>query len=351
MSLAVTASVVGIGAGGLSIYNAVRGGHGGGGGGSGTGGPGAYIPTGLHEADDQWQGIMRQLAGLMQGGQAQTLPLFLQSLQQMEGLDTSGLTRAGQQAGQQYGNLAGLANMYAGMQGSEAGNLMGAGNALWQTAQDPNNALRDRLLGQVQQTTRAGDTARGIAMSPQSAGLEADASSNFLQNWEQNKLNRELMGLQGMTGAAGQGSNMLNQSMAMGQLSPQMMLAAGMTPFQMQQMAAGWPMQAGTMFNNAMSGLYQPWGQLMQNIIPYMNSGQGATNQAFNQGQVNMNNMTSGLYAIMNGMRGLGGNPSGGYGLTPGWDWNPPGGWTNLSPGQTVPFDSGGGGGFGLGGP
>jgi len=326
----------------------------GGGGGGGPGGPGAYIPTGIHEADMEWQDIMRNLSGLMSGGQAQTLPLFLQSLQQMEGIPTGGLTQAGQQAGAQYGNLANLAQMYSGLMGQEAGtfggaqqNLMGAGNQLWQTALDPNNALRNRLLHDVQEQTRAGDTARGIAMSPQSAGLEADAKSNFMQNWEQNQLQRQLMGAQGMGSLYGQAGQqgrdmgqMLQASMQMGQISPQMLLQAGITPFQLSQMAAGWPMQAGQMFNQAMGGIYQPWSNLMGSMIPYMNQGLGATNQAFNQGQVGLNNLTSGLGQLA----GLfGGNPSGGYGVNPGWDFNPPGGWVNLGGGGGGGADTGAG--------
>src|SRR6516164_6995395 len=278
MTLAVTASVVGIGAGVNSLTGGSISHLFGGGGGGGTGGPGAYIPTGIHEADMEWQDIMRNLSGLMSGGQAQTLPLFLQSLQQMEGIPTGGLTQAGQQAGAQYGNLANLAQMYSGLMGQEAGTFGGAQGM-------------GSLYGQ------AGQQGRDMGQ-------------------------------------------MLQASMQMGQISPQMLLQAGITPFQLSQMAAGWPMQAGQMFNQAMGGIYQPWSNLMGSMIPYMNQGLGATNQAFNQGQVGLNNLTSGLGQLA----GLfGGNPSGGYGVNPGWDFNPPGGWVNLGGGGGGGADTGAG--------
>ena len=324
--LGAIGSIIGIGGG---LKNLFGGGQQGGSKSSNT-----YVPTGLGGADQTWQNALAQIFQNLQGQQGATQPAMLSSLEQMLGLNTGGLNQAGQQAGQQYSQLSPMAQMYSQILGNQAGinqgaqaNLMNAGNQLWQTAQDPNNALRDRLQQQVVDSTRAGDSARGIAMSPQSAGLESDATSQFLQNWQQQMLQRQQMGLQGMTSAYGQAGqqgqdvgSMLTGSLGLGAQAPGFTQQGGLVPFQMAQMGAEWPMQAAGMYNQGMSGLNSGFGGILSSIIPYLNSGQGATNQAFGQGQTGLNNLTSGLSDLgdSNIWQSLGnlfgGNP--GYGFT-----------------------------------
>lgn len=79
-----------------------------------------------------------------------------------------------------------------------AGQLGKSVSDIYQSAFDPQNDLYGRTLQRVQDQTRAGDSARGLAMSPYSAGIESDATKNFNIDWQNNQLSRMGQGIQGM---------------------------------------------------------------------------------------------------------------------------------------------------------
>ena len=79
--------------------------------------------------------------------------------------------------------------------------LWQAGQNTYNTSLDPQNALRDRTQQQVVDASRAGQSARGIAMSPYGAGLENDAVRNFNIDWQNQKLQRQTQGTQAFSGA------------------------------------------------------------------------------------------------------------------------------------------------------
>jgi hypothetical protein len=92
-------------------------------------------------------------------------------------------------------------------------------NYLWQAgvdtynqARDPQQALYDRTAGQVQDQTRAAQSARGLAMSPYAAGGEADTMGNFNINWQNNLLQRQIAGLGGLSEASGGYFGQTNQN-------------------------------------------------------------------------------------------------------------------------------------------
>lgn len=306
MSLATVASVVGIGAAGYSIYNQSQA-QGGGGGGSAVGGPQFYVPTGLSQADQQWQQMMTQLFGNVSGTANTVAPDLNAAYQTLRGIPTSEIQRTGTEAGQYYQNLAsqadqihnimtghatdnlqteknlqgqgtdfmkqmlslgiplfgqgqdyqntmqGLAkplfgqgqewmkqfspmaanmtaagndyyNRMLGQQGDVIGagkafqqsqlgpasELRGAGRQLWETGLDPERKLADYLQRQVTEGSRAATSARGIGMSGNAAGLEDQAVSDFLMNWQDRQLGRQATGLQGMQGAFGQSGALEN---------------------------------------------------------------------------------------------------------------------------------------------
>lgn len=112
-------------------------------------------------------------------------------------------------------NSAQSAGVNAGQQG--AGNI-GAANQLrsstgqmLNTAFDPQNALYNRTLQQVQDQQRVGQAARGITMSPYGAGLENQALSNFNIDWQNNQLGRQTQGLQSAGQSYGQAGNVGQQ--------------------------------------------------------------------------------------------------------------------------------------------
>lgn len=101
--------------------------------------------------------------------------------------------------------------------GANAGDpstLFGAGNQVWQTAQDPQQALYDRTLQQTQDQSRAATSARGIGMGPVAAGIENDATRNFNIDWQNQQLNRQTAGANTLadTYRAGTGQQQANNA-------------------------------------------------------------------------------------------------------------------------------------------
>ena len=92
-----------------------------------------------------------------------------------------------QQAGQMATGAAGQA--YGSGQ-----NLINAQNQILQTSMDPQQALYNQLLQQTTDQTRAGETARGLAMSPVGQQLESNALNQFNIDWQNQQLNRQIAG-------------------------------------------------------------------------------------------------------------------------------------------------------------
>ncbi len=255
-----------------------------------------FVPGGLGMADRNWQQMYGQLWDQLQ----QYNP---QLAQQLQGA-FQGAQGAQPQIQGAYGGLAGmtpqLMQQLLGQAGTAQGaqqQLMGAGNQLWQTAQDPQNALRNRLMQQVQDTSRAGTSMRGIGTGAQAAGLENQATGNFMQDWENQQLGRQYQGLQGMAGAYGQAGQQgqavgrnLTGAMGMGALGPQFLEQGVQYPFDIANMFGGGLNQ----------NIYGPLGSAMLSGQNYMNTGVGATGQNFAAGQTGLGNMLYGIGQLAN---------------------------------------------------
>src|SRR5262249_53792898 len=110
---------------------------------------------------------------------------------------------------QQGAGTAGGMGMAAGLnQFGAGGSLYGAGGAVLGTGFDPQQALYNRTLQQVQDQTRAGKAAAGVATSPYGAGIEAQQTRDFNIDWQNAQLQRQLSALQGAGSAFGQASNL-----------------------------------------------------------------------------------------------------------------------------------------------
>lgn len=269
LGLGTVGSIIGIGSGVNNLF-----------GGSGAGNTnsqtGQYTPSGQGSADTLWQQLLGQSAGGSGGATSALTPQLLQAFQQMIAMSP--------QIQQQYGGLAGQAQGGAGQLANNAGALTGAGNQVFNTAMDPQSALFSQMSQQVQDQSRAADSARGIGMSGQSAGNEANALSNFDINWQNQQLGRQTQGLQGLESAyQGAGQN-LTGALNMGSLSPQFLTQGSSFPF-----------QAANQYSGAQAGTNQLNTGLLSQIIPYLNYGQGATNNTFGQQQTGLNNLTTGL--------------------------------------------------------
>ena len=310
------------------------------GGGGGMTAAGGYTPSAasLAGADKGWQTAFSNYANSANQMGAAVDPVLLASYLKSLGIDTQPLVDAGAQAGAQYGGLSDLSNIYAGVLGNQAGKQFGRGDDLWNLARDPNNALHDRLMWQTQERARAADSARGIGMGSVSAGNENEALRNFEMYWQQNLLDRAIGGSNAANTANQLGGANLSGSMNFGAQAPQYAMQSAQVPFQAQQMAYGFPGQAATQYaGQQASAIGAPQQQLMNQIVPYLNYGQGAGANAYTafagDRAFNATQNAAGMNALLTGAQGLGNS------------MNNPGSWLSsmFSPAQSQAM------GYGLG--
>lgn len=254
------------------------------------------IPGAGMEADGMLMNALRQLVANNGTNSGLVDPAIKQAFQSLLGIDMGGLVGAGQQAGQQYGDLAQLSQAYSGQLGQQAQQQFGAGQDIYNLGRDPNNQLHDYMQQQNVDQSRAASSARGIGMGANAAGLENDASRNFEMNWQNNLLNRASTGMQGMNQANLLGGMDLSNSMSMGGLTPGYTMSAGQAPIAAQQAAYGAPMDYANMFSQAQSqDVQNPLSSIMQSIYPYLGMAQ--------QGQEAQFNATMGRDALSNNMQ------------------------------------------------
>ena len=272
-------SVLGAIAAGVGIASGLKNIFGGGGGGGSYSGQGPYYsPAGAGSADQQWQDLLARMSQSQAGVQGAIDPVLLQSYLRQLGIDTQPLVQAGQTAGGQYGDIANLQQQYAGILGSQAGNMYGAGQDAYNMGRDPQEALRQRTQQRVVEGSRAASSARGYAMSPYSAGLESQAVGDFNIDWENQQLSRTIQGLDAMIRAGQMGGANLSGSMGFAQQVPQSTLQSATAPMQAAQTAYGFPGQAAMQYaGNVQQGVMQPAANIQSQIIPYLNYGTGAT--------------------------------------------------------------------------
>src|SRR6185369_1071156 len=98
-------------------------------------GANTYVPTGLGEADQTFQDILKQMQQGVGGAGTAITPELEKAFQAILG---SG-------AGQQYSNLSGQAGQAGDFLRQLGFDVGGAGRQLWETSLDPQNQLRDTL--------------------------------------------------------------------------------------------------------------------------------------------------------------------------------------------------------------
>lgn len=304
----------------VGVANLLGGSGGGGSGGGGSGGgPNFYVPQNLQGIDSMWQNALLQSGSLTQGIYDTVNPAFAQSYLQQMGINPSGYAMSGQQAGQAYGQNAANERTFSDVLGAQFQSDQGRQQALWQAGADPQKGMYNQQRQQVVDSSRAADSARGLAMSPYSSGNESSALTNFQNQWDYGQLQR-MMG-------ANQGANQTGQLMGadlagsaqFGAMVPQDQQMAGSAPIQGQMQAAQYPAQAAAGFaaNTGISN--QMLQQYMNQMMPYMNFGQGAQQNAYNafsaNRQFDANQSAAGMNALLTGAKGL--NPGqwfgGGY--------------------------------------
>lgn len=293
------------------------------------GGPSYYVPTGLRTADQTWQNLMSNLSGIY-GAQMGITPYANQSLQ--EGLAANSqyggaYQSAANQAGAQYGSLANFLNGQAASNIDKQNALFAAGQNVYNMGLDPQNALYNRTVQQLQDQTGATNSMYGLGSSAAGAGVANQALSNFNIDWHNNQLSRAAQGLQALSGAASTGGAYGQLGTAQATAVPGYSLQAGAVPYQTAQSIASTPGQLANTYGSFLnSNVYSPTESLMSQIIPYMNYGQGAQAVPF---QTQSNNAQSYGSTLSSALGGLGNQIQNA------------GGWSNFFGGTSGSFGSG----------
>ena len=236
-----------------------------------------YVPPNQAGMAQNWQNAYGQVGGMLPSYYGQIQPMsqsalmqaynnpYAQQYQQGAGQ----MAQAGQQAGQQ---------------------AMGAANQLYQTSMDPQQALYDRTLNQIQQQSRAANAAAGIGTSAAGVGLENQAVGNFNIDWQNQQLQRELQGAQGA-------GNVNNQAL-------NMMLGTYGLPYQVAGQIPANQQAALAQYTSAAGAYPAALNQQMNQAANYMGMGQSAQNSAFQQQMANAQAQNQQAAAIGQGITG-----------------------------------------------
>jgi len=160
---------------------------------------------------------------------------------------------------------------------------LGAGQQVWQTAQDPQNALFNQLQNQVQQQANVTNSQYGLGSSPAGAAAANQALGQFDINWQNQQLARQQQGQQALNAGINAYTGAAQQGLGMGQAGISLQQQAGALPYATaQQIGQG---QFGAINQNqlAMQGAMQPYQQNINNLNSYLGLGQAAQAQANQQ--------------------------------------------------------------------
>jgi hypothetical protein len=364
----VEAAIVGVAGG---VTSSLLGGGSKSSGGGGGGGTRGYTPSDMGDADAGWSQkyIAENNMNTDLGQRVQ--PYYQQSLNAADAINYDPYQQAANRAGNIYGEMSGIAGQQVGQYGQQAdmsrgqeNMLYGAGQQILNTAQDPQNALYGRTQQQLTDQVRAGQAARGLGNSPVGAAEENQAMSNFNIDWQNQQLSRQSQAMQAASGTSNAGlgqGNLVNSNMG-GQITAgnnQATLTGqqAQMPLNAQQYIAGMPAQNANANLQNYAGLEAVYGNQMNQAIPYMNAGIGATqynatNQiANNQGQGRLFGQAAGAVgnalgsAFGSNSSSSGSMPSSWYGSGGGSSWQPTASTSNYGYNSNANYDFGGGGG------
>jgi hypothetical protein len=153
------------------------------------GGQPNYIPTGLPQADQYYQGITGSLYPYATSVPGQVVPGLEQYAANLQNNPYAGGAQWGANEAAQVGSTMGPQLINLGNQESNAG------QAILGTAFDPQQNLYNLSQNQAAQTAAAANAQAGV-QGPYAAGTTDQALQNFNTNWQNQQLARQTQGLQ-----------------------------------------------------------------------------------------------------------------------------------------------------------
>lgn len=233
--------------------------------------PNYWTPGASVEMDEKWYRAMQAIEKSIDRNTGMVDPTILASYSRMLGIDLQPLVQATGLAGGLYGGMASKMGGFGDVMTGQAGQAFGRGEDIYRTAADPENALRDYIKGKVVEDTRAADTARGVAMSPYSAGNEADALRKFEMDWQDRMLGRKMAGGSAADASLRTGAGALSGATGYYGMQPELTMASASTPIAGQEFAYGRPMDYATQFTQAQgANVVDPYSRIQSQINPYL---------------------------------------------------------------------------------
>ncbi len=255
--------------------------------GGSSGGSGAAASS-INQQAQQNAPKANALARGMPGQQlgAQYLPKFQQGATQLANLASQGKSLPAQGLVQGADTGAGYGAQTAKDVAGFSQGLIPYAQQIGQMGFDPQNALYDRTLQQVQDQQRAGQAARGISMSPYGAGLEGDATRNFNIDWQNQQLKRASDAASAMEGL---GSSAFN----LGSGATDLAASAGRLPYQARQGLAQDKVNAYSAVGNEVMGANQPRQAVIDDFLRSVGLAPGFTQAAASSQQAGTGALTS----------------------------------------------------------
>lgn len=138
--------------------------------------------------------------------------------------------------GAQNAATLGVPAAYSGF--NEGQGLIGAGNSLvpyagsiMNTGFDPQGALYNRTLQQVQDQANVNNAMAGVGTSPYGAGLTNQATTNFNIDWQNQQLQRQAQAAQAAGGLINTGAGVAGQGVGMMNAAPGQLVQSAMLPY------------------------------------------------------------------------------------------------------------------------
>jgi hypothetical protein len=238
--------------------------------------PNTFAPNYLSGAE---QGFFSGIPGLGQYN------LYGRNLPQAQGIGQGMINSPYAGAYQAGAGPAGMMGMGAGLNAYGAGQgLYGLGGQIASTAFDPQNALYQRTLGQVQDQTGAALAQAGLGTTPYGAGVMGNTLSNFNIDWMNQQLARQMQG-----GAAA--GNLIQQGAGLQAGAPSTFLQGAGTPWGIQQTLGqanlgtlGSLGQLGTGAGSQAAGQLGQYQNYLTSMYPYLAQSAAAPMQAYGLG-------------------------------------------------------------------
>jgi hypothetical protein len=183
---------------------------------------------------------------------------------------------------------------------SQAGNqMLAAGQQAYNTSFDPQNSMYNLMASKNRDKANAQLASMGLGNSAAGAGLANDAASNFDMNWMNTQQQRQLAGLDALSGANASGQQSFAGANSLGTAGANEMMQSGQLPYSMyndinNNFASGLGIygEGATAINN----------QNISNIIPYLSLGaqQSNTQGNFDNGYWKNSNAYTGMRNAQN---------------------------------------------------